>query len=83
MTISVKQITKRAMQLRKDHKLSRSAFELRLRVPKATIKNYELGYRPLALAYLLTIRKVYGEDWFQWIMGVTKTKPTAPHIKLT
>ena len=50
------------LALRKFLKLSRPEFALEIQVSVCSMKNYELGYRPVSLSYLQNIGARYGYE---------------------
>lgn len=71
----ISKIAHRALQARKDHRLSRPKFAAKLNMPPTTIKNYEMCYRTMSLEYILKFREVFGEEWFNWVTYATNDKP--------
>lgn len=75
MQLTLNRMKDRITRLRSMHGYSRQEMGTVLDTPPNTLKNYELGYRPISLRYVLKIRQVFGEAWFQWVMVATEKLP--------
>lgn len=58
----------RLLKLRESHNTPRHAFADALKIPLATLKNYELQYRKPPASLIEQVFHVFGEKWALWVL---------------